>query len=65
MFSIVASTSISTFSKLYFKSKHIELYSLYCSNTNEQKLIEGKSLSDNHIIKQSSAENNFDFIVED
>ena len=52
-------------SKLYFKSKHIELYSLYCSNTNEQKLIEGKSLSDNHIIKQSSAENNFDFIVED
>lgn len=51
-------------SKLYFKSKHIDLYTLYCSNTNEQKLIEGKSLSDNHIIKQSSAENNFDFIVE-
>lgn len=52
-------------SKLYFRSKHIDLYSLYCSNTNEQKLIEGKSLSDNHIIKQSSTENNCDFIVED
>lgn len=53
-------------SKIYFRSKHINLYSLYCRNTSEQKMIERKSLSDNHSVKNSFAdENNSDFIVDD
>ena len=53
-------------SKIYFRSKHIYLYSLYCRNTSEQKMIERKSLSDNHNVKNSFAnENNSDFIVDD
>lgn len=53
-------------SKIYFRSKHIELYSLYCRNTSEQKMIERKSLSDNHNVKISIVdENNSDFIVYD
>ena len=53
-------------SKVYFRSKHINLYSLYCRNTSEQKMIEKKSLSDNHSVKNSFAdENNSDFIVDD
>lgn len=52
-------------SKIYFRSKHIELYSLYCRNTSEQKMIEKKSLSDNHNVKNSFVdENNSDFIVD-
>lgn len=52
-------------SKIYFRSKHIELYSLYCRNTSEQKMIEKQSLSDNHNVKNSFVdENNSDFIVD-
>lgn len=52
-------------SKIYFRSKHIDLYSLYCRNTSEQKMIEKKSLSDNHNVKNSFVdENNSDFIVD-
>ena len=52
-------------SKIYFRSKYIELYSLYCRNTSEQKMIEKKNLSDNHNVKNSFAdENNSDFIVD-
>ena len=53
-------------SKIYFRSRLIKLYSLYCRNTSEQKMIERKSLSDNHNVKNSFAnENNSDFIVDD
>lgn len=53
-------------SKVYFRSKKIELYTLYCKNTNEEKIIEKKALSSNHNIKNSfSTENNFDFVVDD
>lgn len=53
-------------SKIYFRSKRIFLYSLYCRNTSEQKLIEKKSLLDNHNVKNSNSdENNSDFIVDD
>lgn len=53
-------------SKIYFRSKHIDLYSLYCRNTSEQKMIEKKSLLDNHNVKNSFAnENNSDFIIDD
>lgn len=53
-------------SKVYFRSKHISLYSLYCRNTSEQKMIEKKSLLDNHNVKNSFVnENNSDFIVDD
>lgn len=53
-------------SKVYFRSRCLKLYTLYCSNTNEQKLIEKKQLTTNHIVKNSSAtENISDFIVAD
>lgn len=53
-------------SKIYFRSKHVDLYSLYCKNTLEQKMIERKSLSENHNVKNIYAyENNSDFIVDD
>ena len=53
-------------SKIYFRSNHIDLYSLYCRNTAEQKIIERKELAGNHNIKNSYAdENNFDFIIAD
>lgn len=53
-------------SKVYFRSKKIDLYTIYCKNTNEQKIVEKKSLLDNHSIKNSfSAENNFDFAIDD
>lgn len=52
-------------SKIYFRSKRIDLYSLYCRNTSEQKMIERKSLSDNHSVKNSFEGNNSDFIVDD
>lgn len=53
-------------SKIYFRSNHIDLYSLYCRNTAEQKIIERKELTENHNIKNSYAdENNFDFIIAD
>lgn len=52
-------------SKVYFKSKLIKLYSLYCRNTSEQKMIERKSLSDNHNVKCYFTENNSDFMIDD
>lgn len=53
-------------SKIYFRSKYIKLYSLYCKNTIEQKLIEKKSLLEHHNVKNSCRyENNSDFIVDD
>lgn len=53
-------------SKIYFRSKYIKLYSLYCKNTIEQKLIEKKSLMEHHNVKNSCGyENNSDFIVDD
>lgn len=53
-------------SNLHFRSNVITLYSLYCKNTTEQKLIEKKSLmSENHSVKNSTNEDNFDFIVDD
>lgn len=53
-------------SKVYFRSKIIKLYSLYCKNTNEQKLIDKKSSTYNHNVKNSfDIENNSDFIVDD
>ena len=53
-------------SKIYFRSNYIDLYSLYCRNTAEQKIIEKKELAGNHNIKNSYADgNNFDFIIAD
>ena len=53
-------------SKIYFRSKLIKLYSLYCLNTKEQQMIEKKTISDNHNVKNSSANENYsDFIVDD
>ena len=53
-------------SKIYFRSRLIKLYSLYCRNTSEQKMIERKSLLENHSVKNSFVnENTSDFIVED
>lgn len=53
-------------SKLYFRSKSIKLYSLYCIGTTEQKMIEKKDLMSQHSVKNSiSSENNSDFIIVD
>ena len=53
-------------SKIYFRSNHIDLYSLYCRNTAEQNIIERKQLAINHNVKNSFAdENNSDFIIVD
>ena len=53
-------------SKIYFRSKMIKLYSLYCLNTSEQILIEKKALSDNHNVKNSNSDENYSaFIVDD
>ncbi len=52
-------------SKIYFRSKYILLYTLYCKNTSEQRLIEQKTLTENHNVKNSYADKNkFDFIVD-
>ena len=53
-------------SKIYFRSKLIKLYSLYCLNTKEQQMIEKKTISDNHNVKNSNANENYsDFIIDD
>lgn len=53
-------------SKTCFRSMKIELFTLYCRNTIEQKLIERKDLANNHNVKNSFANvNNLDFIVDD
>lgn len=49
-------------SKIYFRSKRIELYSLYCRNTVEQKIIERKELAGNHNVKNSDFS---DFVIAD
>ena len=53
-------------SNINFRYNKIELYSLYCKNTIEQKQLENKVLSNNHNVKFSDDDNNFsDFIVVD
>ncbi|AXF52203.1 MAG: putative SWI2/SNF2 ATPase [crAssphage sp. isolate ctcc615] len=53
-------------SKIYFRSQSISLYSLYCKNTVEQKMIERKEIKDNHNVKNSNANDIYsDFIVVD
>lgn len=52
-------------SKCNFGNK-IKLYTLYCKNTQEEKLIQNKELLLNHNVKNSDLnENNYDFIVVD
>lgn len=53
-------------SNVRFKSNKIELYTIYCRNTMEHKVIEKRTLANNHNVKNSlNDENNYDFIVED
>lgn len=53
-------------SNINFRSNKIELYSIYCKNTIEQKQLENKTLANNHNVKFSNDDNNFsDFIVVD
>lgn len=53
-------------SKIYFRSKSVDLYTLYCKQTSEEKLMEKRDISGNHIVKNSCVdENNFDFILVD
>lgn len=52
--------------KCNFNNSGLKLYSLYCKNTQEEKLIQNKELLANHNVKNSiSDENNCDFIVID
>lgn len=53
-------------SNIRFNENKVVLYSLYCKNTNEEKLIENKERGANHDVKNScDDENNYDFIVVD
>ena len=52
-------------SNVYFRSKKILLYSLYCTHTLEQKMIEKKIISDKHNVKNSIDANFSDFIIVD
>lgn len=53
-------------SNLYFKENKIFLYSLYCKDTLEQKLIENKTHETNHNVKNLVNDNNFsNFIIAD
>lgn len=53
-------------SNVQFKSNKIELYTIYCRNTMEHKVIEKRTLANNHNVKNSlNDENNYDFIVDD
>lgn len=57
-------------SNLSFRSSNIILYSLYCRNSMEEKLLENKELANNHIItnnceKNIVSEENSDFIIVD
>lgn len=53
-------------SNINFRSNKIELYSIYCKNTIEQKQLENKTFANNHNVKFSNDDNNFsDFIVVD
>lgn len=53
-------------SKLYFRNHHLDLYTLYCRNTNEEKLIDKNSILSNHNIKNDIDDENIsDFIVVD
>lgn len=60
------SSYIYRLSNINFRSNKIELYSLYCRNTTEQRLIENKALANNHNVKNSSNDENYsDFVVVD
>jgi len=60
------SSYIYRLSNINFRSGKIELYSLYCWNTTEQRLIENKALANNHNVKNSSNDENYsDFVVVD
>ena len=53
-------------SKLYFRNRHILLYTLYCRNTAEHKIIDRKDLAENHSVKNSAGNENYsDFIIAD
>lgn len=53
-------------SKIYFRMKRIDLYTIYCKNTAEHRMIDKKELSSNHNVKNSFANENYsDFIVVD
>lgn len=57
-------------SDINFRSNNIQLYNIYCKNTMEEKLLDNKTLADNHMIinnceKPVVSENNSDFIIVD
>lgn len=53
-------------SNINFRQGSIKLYTIYCKNTMEQKLLENKATFKNHVIKNDSTDDNFsDFIVVD
>ena len=44
----------------------IELYTIYCRNTIEQRMLENKSVANNHSVKNSNNDESFyDFVVVD
>lgn len=59
-------TYIYRMSNLYFNNNRIKLYTLYCNNTTEQRLLDKKDLAINHNVKNSTpSQNIIDYIVVD
>lgn len=60
------SSYIYRLSNLYFRNNKILLYSLYCRNTLEEKLLESKEKMVNHSVKNSNEDESFsDFLIVD
>lgn len=60
------SSYIYRLSYLNFNSAKIDLFTIYCKNTSEQRQLENKERMINHIVKNSySDENNYDFVIAD
>lgn len=60
------SSYIYRLSKINFRQMKIELYTIYCRNTIEQRMLENKSVANNHSVKNSNNDESFyDFVVVD
>ena len=60
------SSYIYRLSNLVFRNNRIELFTLYCKNTLEEKVLDNKDRAINHSVKNSFQDEDFsDFIVDD
>lgn len=53
-------------SKVYFRNNKVELYTLYCIGTIEQKVLDSRKPNSNHIVKNINEDENYsDFVIVD